>query len=49
MRILAVEDEIILLKQLSNRIREALPEAEILAFDNADDALAVLPENVIAL
>ena len=47
MRILAVEDEIILLKQLSNRIREALPEAEILAFDNADDALAVLPENVI--
>ena len=42
MRILAVEDEAILLKHLTCRIHEAVPEAEILAFDNAEDALAVL-------
>ena len=42
MRILVVEDELILLKQLTNQIREALPEAEILSFDNPDDALAAL-------
>ena len=47
MRILAVEDEAILLGQLTNRIREALPESEILAFDNADDALAVLPRGAV--
>ena len=44
MRIMAVEDEVILLKHLTNHIHEAFPEAEILAFDNTDDALAVLPE-----
>ena len=44
MRVLAVEDEAILLKHLTNRIREALPEAEILAFDNSEDALAALPK-----
>ena len=44
MRILAVEDEAILLKHLTNRIHESLPAAEILAFDNTDDALAVLPK-----
>lgn len=44
MRILVVEDEVILLKHLVNHIREALPEAEILDCDNTDDALAVLPE-----
>ena len=43
MRILVVEDEVILLKHLTNRIHEVLPEAEILAFDNPDDALAILP------
>ena len=43
MRVLAVEDEDILLRQLTNRIREALPESIIVAFDNADDALDVLP------
>lgn len=42
MRILAVEDEVILLKHLVNRISEALPEAEVMAFDNPDDALAAL-------
>lgn len=42
MKVLAVEDEVILLKQLTNRIREALPEAEILSFDNSDEALATL-------
>ena len=42
MRILAVEDEVILLKHLTGRIHEALPEAEILAFDNTDDTLAAL-------
>ena len=47
MRILAVEDEPILLRQLTLRIREALPESEILAFDNADDAIAALPAGVI--
>ena len=47
MRILAVEDEPVLLRQLTRRIREALPESEILAFDNADDALAALPSGVI--
>ncbi len=49
MRILAVEDEPILLKHLSNRVHEALPEAEILAFDNADDALAALSEKEIEI
>ncbi len=44
MRIIAVEDEVILLKHMTNRIHEAVPGAEILAFDNTDDALAVLPE-----
>lgn len=44
MRILAVEDDVTLLKHLSNRIHEVLPKAEILAFDNTDDALAVLPQ-----
>ncbi|MBQ7558004.1 MAG: response regulator [Lachnospiraceae bacterium] len=47
MRVLAVEDEVILLGQLTNRIREALPEAEIEAYDNADDALAALPRKAI--
>jgi len=47
MRILVVEDEPILLRQLTRRISEALPEAEIVAFDNADDALSALPSGVI--
>ena len=47
MRIIAVEDEVILLKHLTSRIHEALPEAEILAFDNTDDTLAALSENEI--
>ncbi len=47
MRILAVEDEAILLKHLVNRIQEVLPEAEIFSFDNSDDALAVLNEKEI--
>ena len=47
MRILAVEDEVRLLRQLTNRIREALPESEIVAFDNADDALAALTKETI--
>ena len=47
MRILVVEDEPVLLRQLTRRISEALPEAEIEAFDNADDALAALPSGVI--
>ena len=38
MKILAVEDESILLRQLANQICEALPGTDILAFDNADDA-----------
>lgn len=42
MRVYAVEDEPVLLRQLTNRIREALPESEIVAFDNADDAVAGL-------
>ena len=47
MRILAVEDEVRLLKSLTNRIRDALPKAEVLAFDNTDDALASLHEKEI--
>ena len=47
MRILAVEDEFRLLKSLTNRIREALPKAEVLAFDNTEDALDSLPEKEI--
>ena len=47
MRILAVEDEVRLLKSLTNRIRDALQKAEVLAFDNTDDALASLPEKEI--
>lgn len=44
MRVLAVEDEVTLLKHLTNRIREVLPEAEIIPFDNAGDTLSVLPQ-----
>ena len=44
MRIIVVEDEVILLKHLTGLVREVLPEAEIMAFDNTDDVLAVLPE-----
>ncbi len=47
MRILVVEDEPILLRQLTRRVQEALPEAEIVAFDNAEDAIAALPSGVI--
>ena len=47
MRVLAVEDEPVLLKQLTKRISEALPEAEIVAFDNAADAIAALHQGVI--
>lgn len=47
MKILVVEDEPVLLRQLTRRVHEALPEAEIVAFDNADDALAALPSGVI--
>ena len=47
MRILVVEDEPVQLRQLTRRISEALPEAEIVAFDNVDDALAALPSGVI--
>ncbi|MBQ6402195.1 MAG: response regulator [Firmicutes bacterium] len=49
MRILAVEDEVTLLRHLANRIREALPGAEVLAFDNTEDALAALPEKEITI
>lgn len=47
MRILAVEDEAILLKHLVNRIHEALPDAEILAFDNANDCMDDISEKEI--
>ena len=47
MRILAVEDEAILLRQLTNQIRHALPEAEILFFDNVDDAIAAISEEAV--
>lgn len=47
MRILVVEDEAILLKQLTNRVHEALPESEILSFDNTDDTLAAIPQKKI--
>ncbi len=41
-KVLIVEDEVILLKQLNSLIREALPEAKLLPFDNPGDALAAL-------
>lgn len=44
MRILAVEDEVILLKQLTSRIHEVLPDAEIMAFDNSGDTLDAISE-----
>ena len=47
MRVLVVEDEIILLEQLTNRIRETLPDSEIVSVDNADDALAALHQEAI--
>ena len=47
MKILVVEDEPVLLRQLTRRVHEALPESEIVSFDNADDALAALPSGVI--
>ena len=47
MRVLAVEDEVRLLRQLTNQIREALPESEIVAFENADDALDALRQETI--
>ena len=39
MRIITVEDEYSALEHLTERVRNALPEAEILAFDNPIDAL----------
>ena len=42
MRVLVVEDEPVLLRQLTRRIWEALLESEIEAYDNAEDALSVL-------
>ncbi|OON86547.1 hypothetical protein BXO88_07260 [Oribacterium sp. C9] len=47
MRVLAVEDEVILLGQLTNRLHEVLPESEIVAFDNPDDALAAINQSAI--
>lgn len=44
MRVLAVEDEAILLRRLAARIAEALPDAEVLAFDNPGDALEALKD-----
>lgn len=44
MRIITVEDEYTLLKHLTKRVREALPEADVLAFDNPDDALVSLDQ-----
>ena len=40
MRVITVEDEYTLLKHLTKRVQEALPGADVLAFDNPDDALA---------
>ncbi len=44
MRIITVEDEYTLLKHLTKRVQEALPDADILAFDDPDDALASIQE-----
>ena len=49
MRILVVEDESILLRQMTRRVHEALPEAEIVAFDNADDAIEALPSGMVSI
>ncbi len=42
MRIITVEDEYTLLKHLTKRVQEALPHADVAAFDNSDDALSSL-------
>ena len=42
MRIITVEDEYTLLKHLTKRVQEALPDAEVLPFDNPGDAIASL-------
>lgn len=44
MRIITVEDEYTLLKHLTKRVQEALPEAEVLAFEDPCDALASVKE-----
>ena len=47
MRIMAVEDEAVLLRHLTSRIHEAMPEAEVLPFSSGSDALAYLYEERI--
>ena len=42
MRIITVEDEYTLLKHLTKRVREVIPDSDVLAFDNPDDALESL-------
>ena len=47
MRIFAVEDEPTILKNLAKHIREVLPDAEIFAFQDAEDAVAALTQGAV--
>lgn len=42
MKIITVENEHTSLKHITTRVQEALPDADVSAFDNADDAIAFL-------
>ena len=45
MTIVCVDDHPIMLKGLSNNIRQILPDASIGAFENANDAIGFVKEN----
>lgn len=47
MRIFAVEDEPTILKSLTKHIAELLPEAEVFAFGDAEDAVSALPQGAV--
>ena len=47
MRIFAVEDEPTILKNLTKHLEEVLPNAEVFAFGDAEDAVSALPQGAV--
>ena len=48
MKIVAIDDEKLALKVLTNAISEAMPEADITTFLDVEDALSYISENDVA-
>ena len=47
MRVFAVDDEPMILKNLTKHLEEVLPDAEVFAFDDAEDAVSALPQGAV--